>query len=66
MFDTSFYQVLLSLIRWIKFWGVRTFQNLDLKLPIYHYLFTYLFIFEILEIQFIIHYEESEAAIHKN
>ena len=33
---------------------------------IYHYLFTYLFIFEILEIQFIIHYEESEAAIHKN
>ena len=44
---------------------MRTFQNLDLKLQIYHYLFTYLFIFEMLEIQFMIHYEESQAAIHK-
>ena len=35
------------------------FQNLDLKLQ------SYLFIFEILEIQFMIHYEESEATIHK-
>ena len=31
----------------------------------YCYLFIYLFIFEILEIQFMIHYKESEAAIHK-
>ena len=43
---------------------MRTFQNLDLKLEIYHYLFTYLFIFEMLEMQLVIHYEESEAAIH--
>ena len=61
MFHTSF----LFFICGIKFWGVRTFQNLDLKLQIYHYLFTYLFIFEMLEIQFMIHYEESEAVIHK-
>ena len=41
------------------------FQNPDLKLQIYHYLFTYLFVFEMLQIQFMIHYEESEAAIRK-
>ena len=34
MFHTSF----LFFICWIKFWGVRTFQNLNLKLKIYHYL----------------------------
>ena len=61
MFHTSF----LFFICWIKFWGVRTFQNFDLKLQINHYLFTYLFVFEMLEIQFMIHYEESKAAIHK-
>ena len=56
---------LLFFIFWIMFRGVGTFQNFDLKLQSYHYLFTYLFIFEILEIQFMVHYEESEAAIHK-
>ena len=61
MFQTSF----LFFISWIKFWGLRTIQNVDLNLHIYHYLFTYLFIFEILEMQFMILYEESEAAIHK-
>ena len=45
----------------VSFQIVRTFQNLHLKLQ------SYLFIhfLEVLEIQFMIHYEESKAVIHK-
>ena len=43
-----------------------TVRNTIIPNNLSKHLFTYLFIFEILEIQFIIHYEESEAAIHKN
>ena len=45
----------------LSFQVVRTFQNLDLELQ--SYLFTYFF--EVLGIQFIIHYEVSKAAIQK-
>ena len=38
---------------------VRIFQNLDLKLQSY----LVIYLFEVLEIQFMIHYEDSEAAI---
>ena len=61
MFHTSF----LFFICWIKFWGVRTFQNFDLKFQIYHNLFIYLFIFKILEIQFTINYENQKQPFTK-
>ena len=44
----------------LSFQVVRTFQNIDLKLQS-----LFIYFFEVLEMQFMIHYEESEAAIHK-
>ena len=50
-------------IFYLSFQVARTLQNLDLKLQ--SYLLFFFFFFEVWELQFMIHYEESETAIHK-
>ena len=68
------YQFFIVFIVWIKFSGCEIIPKSRFKTPelfiylfsyIFIYSFIYLFIFEILEIQIMIHYQESEAAIHK-
>ena len=48
----------------LSFQVARTLQNLDLKLQGYLLFFCFVF-FEVWELQFTIHYEESETVIHR-
>ena len=48
----------------LSFHVVRIFENLDLKLLGYLFIYLFIYFFEVLDIQIMIHYEESKAAFH--